>query len=228
MIVLISGMQRSGSTFSFNIARELLEARGSVYQEPAYSLLPVIENSGDTSHLIQKAHDTDQFTIRLLELGAVKSICTVRKPEDAIASWMTVFHFSLSDSIGHMEGWLDMYRRIRYHSLIIPYRLIEQHPAHAAWEIAKYISPDASVEEVSIIVRKFSRRRVKAMTDILQLEGSGVKDIGFSYYDEKTFLHRRHVAGSVGQLAEDRIGKDAVVTIRDRLRSWIDNEGNLI
>jgi len=31
MIVLVAGMPRSGSTFSFNVARELLLARGSVH-----------------------------------------------------------------------------------------------------------------------------------------------------------------------------------------------------
>lgn len=32
-IVFIAGMPRSGSTFSFNVARDVLRARGSVYQE---------------------------------------------------------------------------------------------------------------------------------------------------------------------------------------------------
>lgn len=32
MIVLISGMPRSGSTFSFNMAREVLQARGTLQQ----------------------------------------------------------------------------------------------------------------------------------------------------------------------------------------------------
>jgi hypothetical protein len=33
MTVLIAGMPRSGSTFSFNVARAMLIARGSIHQE---------------------------------------------------------------------------------------------------------------------------------------------------------------------------------------------------
>lgn len=227
MIVLVAGMQRSGSTFSFNIVREVLERRGSVYQEAAYSLLPVIANSGEADHIIQKAHDTDQATMRLLEVGAIKSICTVRKIEDAIASWMTVFGFGLSESISHMEAWLGMYRRIRHHSLTISYEEIEQHPARAAWQIAKYICPEIEVREVASTVRKFSRARVKAVTDALQLNSQGVKDLGFSYYDEKTFLHRGHVGVARGLCAEERIGNVATTAIRQAFRNVLDGEGNL-
>lgn len=221
-------MQRSGSTFSFNIARELLLRRGLVYQVTANSLQPSIENSNRSDHIILKAHDTDNFTIRLLQLGAIKSVCTVRKPEDSIASWMTVFGFSLKDSISHMQAWLNMYSLIRPYSLTLPYTQIEQNPAHAAWEIAKYICPDADVQEVSSIVRNYSRSRLKRMTDGLRRDDDGIKDIGFSYYDEQTFLHRGHVSGHRGQQAEDRIGLDAVRTIRDALHDWLDEEGNLI
>ncbi len=228
MIVLISGMQRSGSTFSFNIARELLEARGLVHKEPANSLISIIENSDCSDHVIQKSHDIDEMTIRLLRLGALKSVCSVRKPEDAIASWMTTFQFSLQDSITHMISWIGMFHRIRHQSLIIPYELIEKRPARAAWKISQYLCPDASVKEVSIVVRKFSRARVKGMTDTLQLDNDGIKDIGFSYYDENTFFHRRHVGKSVGQKAENIIGKDEVIIIRDSLRPWVDDEGDLI
>ncbi|HEX6409545.1 MAG TPA: hypothetical protein VFZ88_03030, partial [Sphingomicrobium sp.] len=109
MIVFIAGMPRSGSTFSFNIARRLLEDRGSVYQEPTGDLLGAFERLGGAAHLLLKGHSADKVTLQLAQLGAMKVVCTVRKPADAIASWMTTFGFTLEQSLGHMEDWLRMF-----------------------------------------------------------------------------------------------------------------------
>ena len=103
MIVFIAGMPRSGSTFSFNIVRRLLEARGSVYQEPTDDILGALERAGDATHLLLKAHQADDVTLALIKIGAVKAVCTVRKPEDAIASWMTTFGFTLAESLDATE-----------------------------------------------------------------------------------------------------------------------------
>ena len=50
MIVLIAGMPRSGSTFSFNVVREILLARGSVYQESCEDVIGAVGRSGGTDH----------------------------------------------------------------------------------------------------------------------------------------------------------------------------------
>jgi hypothetical protein len=140
---------------------------------------------------------------------------------------MNVFNFNINDSISHMKSWLHMYEQIHAHSLVVPYESIARSPAHAAWAIAKHVCPDVSVREVSEVVRRFSKARAKAMADALRREDSGIRDIGFSYYDERTFLHRGHVAGIPDQGAVDRIGQDAVTTIRQALHPWLDSDGNV-
>jgi hypothetical protein len=71
MIVFIGGMPRSGSTFSFNIARDLVERDGTVYQEPDSHLLDVVDRSAQSDHIVFKAHTADDTTIRLIQAGAV-------------------------------------------------------------------------------------------------------------------------------------------------------------
>jgi hypothetical protein len=228
MIVFIAGMPRSGSTFSFNVVRELLAQRGTIYQEVSLSAVPVVERSGDASHVLFKAHSTDDVTLRLIELGAVKAVCTVRRPEDAIASWMEAFGFRLDESIASMQEWLKMFERLRNHALVVRYEQIDRHPWRAALRIARYVCPDAWVKDVLRAARTHSKTRVKAITDKLDEETDNVVDVSFSYYDRSTFLHRRHVSALVSRPAKDRIGEDAVASIRRALYANIDADGNLL
>lgn len=228
MIVFLAGMQRSGSTFSFNVVRDILARRGTVYQEAHPSAAAVVERSGDADHVLFKAHNTDGMTVRLVKLGAVKAVLTVRRPEDAIASWIETFGFDLDTSIAHFQDWLSMFARLRNHALVVRYDDIERLPWSAAWRIARYVCPDARLIEVMGIARARSKRRVKAMTDKLNVDDENVQHISFSYYDTKTFFHRRHVSSLASRFATERIGADAVSTIRHAFRGDIDKNGNLL
>lgn len=128
LVVFIAGMPRSGSTFTFNIVRELLERRGTVYHEPHNCILAVLERSQNTNHLIVKAHSADAITLRFLSVGAAKVICTVRKPEDAIASRMQAFGFTLDEAIVQMSEWLSMFRALPASTLFLNFEEIENHP----------------------------------------------------------------------------------------------------
>ena len=59
MLVSICGMPRSGSTFSFNIAREILENRGTVHFE-ATELTEQAINASNAQHIIIKNYRLDQ------------------------------------------------------------------------------------------------------------------------------------------------------------------------
>ncbi len=113
MIVFVAGMPRSGSTFTFNIVRGLLEARGRLHQIPVESVLSAVEDAGSADHLVFKGHAADEITIKLAKLSALKVICSTRKPEDAIASWMATFGFSIEESIAALNRWMVMYQERR-------------------------------------------------------------------------------------------------------------------
>lgn len=228
MLVFVAGMQRSGSTFSFNVVRELLAKRGVLYQEPHSSIHAVIPRSGEADHIIIKAHVTDEHTLRLIKLGAVKAICTVRKPEDAIASWMETFDAPLSDAIDRLEKWFGFFEQIRKHALIVRYEDIDKRPFRAAWKISRALSVDATPLEIYRIAKTHDKRAVKEMADSLSVSGEKVKDVGFSYYDERTYYHRRHVSHLTSLSAEERIGHEAVKVIRHYFTGKIDAWGEII
>ena len=144
MIVFIGGMMRSGSTFTFNVARSLLAARGTVYHEPNPALAELLKAADGFDHLLFKAHTIDETTARLTKLGAVKTILTVRKPEDSIASLIRTFSIPLDQSIKITNDWLSDVAPMSRHSLTLNYETIDTQPAQAIAAIVGYLGLDAS------------------------------------------------------------------------------------
>ncbi|MGF6530556.1 hypothetical protein P3T20_001330 [Paraburkholderia sp. GAS206C] len=217
MIVLIAGMQRSGSTFSFNIVREVLLARGAVHQEATNQVVEQL--TADCDHLLIKSHEPDDLALRLVAHGAVRVVCTMRRPEDAAASWITTFGFPEDQAIATIKAWLRTYEKIKPFALTVPYDLLEKHPVVAAHRIGRYISPDVGWREAYRIARRYSKENIKKRTDALDRASSDVVDVNFSWYDRETFFHRRHVSSLDSQPAESRLPLDQLQRIRAAFNS---------
>jgi hypothetical protein len=123
----------------------LVRNAGSICSQQDTKISPV----WSFAHLLLKGHEADEVTLALTKLGAIKSICTVRKPEDPIASWMSTFSFTLEESIHAMSAWLRMFSVIRTYALIVPFDEIDREPRSAAWKIARYIFDDADEPAVA-------------------------------------------------------------------------------
>ena len=149
VIVLLAGMQRSGSTFAFNVARDVLRARGRVYQEaPAEAdVVGALARAGDAEHVLVKAHEADPLTISMVWHGAVRVVCTMRRIEDAAASWMEAFGWSEAETVEYLRAWLTLYARLRGAALLVPYAQLDRRPWLAAWRIAHFLCPDATPAE---------------------------------------------------------------------------------
>jgi hypothetical protein len=228
MIVLVAGIPRSGSTFTFNVVRELLQKRGAVLQKSSENIEDVYSEYDGQDHILLKAHSAANVTFNLIRSGGIKVVCTVRRPEDAIASWMQTFDYGLEESIGHMKWWIGSFERIRPYALVVPYEQIDRRPLLAISRIAKHLCDDASLAEMRQIARLYSKDRVKLMADSLAVSDEGVQDLGHTYYDNRTFFHRRHVSSLVSRSASERIGVDSVSRIRNELGRLIRPDGHLV
>lgn len=226
MIVFVGGMQRSGSTFSFNIAREILQSRGEVYQESSINIGQVVERAGRANHIIIKGHCLDPFGISLIRHGCIKTICTVRKPEVAITSLMNTFDFSLSESTSQIVTWFEMYRHIHPFVLTLDYHSIEHQPNQTAERIAEYLVSDASPDEATIISNRYQKKSIQQRFQSLANDGPCIEDIGHSYYDKETFLHRRHVSSLESERSVDKtLSEQDIVLVRNQLSRFIDDTG---
>ncbi len=215
MIVFIAGMPRSGSTFTFNIVRGLLEARGQVHHAPVESALAALEGAESADHLLFKGHATDDATLKLAKLGAMKVICSVRNPEDAIASCMETFDLPMEDAIAATQRWFGMFQAIKDYSLTLAFETINDDPFAAARSIASYIGAPPS--EAEAICRLHTKDRVLEMSRRVANGEGNIKDVGFSSYDTTTLYHRRHVTSLHEKKAAARLTGAQIASIQDRM-----------
>jgi hypothetical protein len=101
--------------------------------------------------------------------------------------------------------------------LIVSYDEIDRRPWFATWRIARAICPVVGPAEVIRIARRFSKAEVKRQVDRLAPGSPEVTDIGFSYFDNATFFHRRHVASLVSRPAEERLAHERLSRIQEGL-----------
>jgi hypothetical protein len=217
MIVLIAGMPRSGSTFSFNVARDVLRIRGTLYQEPCEDVLGAVQRSRGAQHVLVKAHALDESSLVLAKAGAFKVIITVRRIEDAVASWLETFD-ALPEVIliAIMHQWLRMFLELWSVALVVPYDELDRKPLLAVRRIARHICPAVGWRETFRIGRHWAKARVKQQADLI-VPGTGVQDLGWSYYDKETFLHRRHVSDVTSREAEEQVAPERLARIRTTL-----------
>jgi len=226
MILIIAGMQRSASTFSFNVAREILNARGGVSCLATNSLKELLEIPSETEHFVIKTHAPDLGTNKLLEEGKLLCICTIRKPEDAIYSWMTAFNSPLEETIKLYVEWLRWHHGVSNRLLNISYSEIDTKPLFVILKIGQYLVRDFGLGEAAKIWWKYRKSLVyKTVQQLEPVEGKTV-DIGFSYYDKNTFFHRRHVSTLKSVTAESALSQKDLDKIRYTLRDFVDEDGD--
>ncbi len=216
MIVVIAGMYRSGSTFSFNVARELLLRRGSLHQSTGPDIYEALSNS-NTDHILLRAHELDATSIRLCQVGGARVICTTRHPTDAVASLIEVFEWSEEEAVERIRQWLHLYQEIKGVALTVNYSEIDRRPIGAVRQMGKYLVGRVGVGEILDIARRYSKANVKVTTDRLERSSPGVQDIGFSWYDNNTYFHRRHISSLRTRSAEQRLPQEQVRRIEAAL-----------
>lgn len=223
MIVFLAGMMRSGSTFSFNVVRELLSSRGLIHAQAGNSVAKIARRNRGADHVIVKGHNCDRATMKLIQAGSVRTICTWRKPVDAIASWMDTFGFDYEQSTTAYREWFAMFEQIRENSLVLSFDDIEKHPQECVRRIAAHLVGGITPDEVAQIADRCSKANAKAISDSIDRKAAESVDIGFSYYDKTTFLHRRHVTSLEERPATGRIPDDLIARIEREFPSEFTN-----
>lgn len=180
----------------------------------------------ENGHLLLKCHRPDKTLQRFITRDDVICICTIRKPEDAIASWMRIFNFDIEKSIEELESWLSWHAELSQNLFNIGYQEIDRWPLRATKRISRHI---VSTTPFSTIIRtwwKYRKSSVKKKTDKLEVSDKNITDAGFTYYDNDTFFHRKHISSISSQLAEETLSLEDIAMIRNRLSRFVDPDGN--
>jgi len=228
MIVIIGGMYRSGSTFTFNVVRELLQSDGTI---ETYAWLKTVDSAtiykqSVTKHVIIKTHEPDDLTYALIKLNAVKTICTLRKPEDAIASHRRVFSVPIEEAARLAKDWFAWYLPIKQNALNINYKTIDQYPLIAILKIQWFLFNKLNLNLAWRICKAYRKKNLKVKFDQLKLSDE-TWDAGFTYFDKTTFFHRKHISSIRSESARDLMSEDEIKIIRNMLSNVLDEDGNL-
>jgi len=224
VIVVAGGMIRSGSTFSFNIVREALALRGPVATATANSIDPSLFAHSADRHFVLKTHAPDDDILTRIKEGTIKCICTIRRPEDAIASWMRVFGSSLEVGIESIKCWLGWYLTVIDQVLTIDFQTVDCFRRMAILEILEYIGANSDNGLVEMLEAKYEKLSLKMKYDAL-VKSDDTVDVGFSYYDKETFLHRRHISSDEVQSAKNELSSDQALKIRRELEQLLGRDG---
>jgi hypothetical protein len=225
MYVVIAGMIKSGSTFSFNVAREILLASGKV----STSTADCFENWTDAKrfqHFITKTHVPSRQLTNGIRSGTIKCICTIRRPEDAIASFNRTFGHNLESLIEHVDSWLNWYSMVTPHVLTVHYESIDQATPFAIAKMDDFLNGGNNGDVMARIAEKYNKSALKEKLDGLG-EDSNTVNIGFSFYERESFFHRRHISSLVSQSANDLVSEHDISRIRSALSRYVDASGHL-
>lgn len=227
MIVLVAGMPRSGSTFSFNIVRETLALKGRVLPIATDNLSDAFGAWSGEDHLVIKSHWPDDQLTKLTLAGAVPCICTHRRPEDAVASWIHVFGHSVSEAMTLVERWLKWHRQVAGKCLNLPFSDIETRPIATIRRIQRCVAGRTRLFAAIDLRRRYDRHVIREQMAKLQ-EGEDTVNIGFSYYDKKTFFHRAHVPGADTIRAAAVLSPQDIELVRRQLAPYVDANGEYL
>jgi Sulfotransferase domain len=206
MVVLCDGMVRSGSTWSFNVARELIRRSdphhttlGFFNEDPAVLSAAIRQRS---SHLVIKCHTLDPSAYEPCCAGAVRAIYTWRHPYDAIASCIGMFGNSTRHWIGALRNALRVwsFHRTTGSACIVSYASITRTPLSSINSIASYLGLHVEPEQVRQIAEATSLEKLKNFSRQIEgLETSRLIRKDGYFYDRHTLLHHNHIRdGRIG------------------------------
>lgn len=221
MDIYILGMPRSASTYSYNVARLALKRR---------SPKPTVDKVDRTlltfdKHTLRKAHQEDDETIAKIQSGDGIVVCSIRRPEEAILSWMNTFpDYDLARTIEVYVSWFEMYAKIAPRALTITMENVELHPLESTLAIGRFVCGDYGWWEAVEARWLLGKRRVARLANKVEKRRRPATDIGFTYYDNATLFHRRHISDRSKFDRRTELIRD----IRSQLAPWIDQQGDLL
>jgi len=239
--ILVVGMPRSGSTWSYNVARELLAlhgvgtADGFVGERGAVDAH--LERCGavpetDRPRLI-KFHALTDRVRGLLARGAARALYTQRDLRDVVVSRMDFDGVSFDALLERRQVEAAMAAHARWIEqpalLRVEYADVVARPAAAIARIAGWLGLDVSADQAAAIARRWTPA---AAREHAARGGAGrvtarAASAGAREYDAVSLLHRNHVvSGAVGRFRE-RLSPAQIARLEAIAGDWLAREGYL-
>jgi hypothetical protein len=164
MIVLLTGMFRSGSTWAFNVAKALLSLKTRTvagdYRNDIGAALAALD--WNFEHYLIKTHMPDRIGHMLIRHRMATTVCTHRDPLECIASSMEVFGSGFEETVALARGALAFLEVQSKESgiLFMAHDAITAEPERMVAAIAAHLGCAASADDIRRIAELFSKANV--------------------------------------------------------------------
>ena len=228
MIVLCTGIIRSGSTWSFNVARLLLEKRATSFRsEFNNKIRDAVRGAADRydNHVI-KAHEPDRFGRRLIKDGRCRTICSFRDPLDCIASGIEAFGGNFKDMVSMTRRHMKLLKLqiVAGGVHFVWYDDIVERPRECIAAIAAYLDQELADDEGGQIAAALSRESVSRL--IQDIAAAPTPDAAPGTWDRETLFHPGHIRDKPKTPAE-LLTADQMRYASARLDAFVDRTGAL-
>ena len=237
--IFINGMPRSGSTWCYNIARELCTRNGVGniigYAGEGSDLDRVLQSPpGDaaTPRLI-KFHSPTKLALEMLESGRARAVYSQRDPRDVVVSLMDFNSASFDHIYAGLPGLLQQHAMWKQTANVqgLEYREIMEQPASCIRQVAEWLGLECSEalagEIADACSAESTRKQIEKVDQAVNnQEAAEIQKVSDSrYYDTGTLLHANHIrSGKIGRY-RDRLNAKQVKKLDAFLQEWLIGEG---
>lgn len=235
MLILCTGMYRSGSTWSYNVCRTLMEAAStSVYCKYSENIEESLTGPATKyDHVVLKCHAVDIIGRGLIKHASCWSVYTFRDPMDAIWSGMDAFKESFDKALKNVVDSLKFleFQAQTDDAHFIWYNDITDRPVERILMIADYLGVEPTPRLIKRMADEYDRERLKEKTErigkVKNEMGEYVDDpTATAIYDKKTLFNKGHVrvnnTSGYDMLSDEQFDKAMAA-----LKNYVDDEGRL-
>jgi hypothetical protein len=227
--IFCSGMPRSASTWSYNVARLLtMKRQNSVWANFADTPETLDKQLGEAEKqhetvAVFKFHKASERVMQLLQAGIAVNVFTYRHPLAAIASWREIFGLPLDIAVRVTTDALrdmDRYRRLPG-TLFVAMRDVVQSGYAATERVASHLGYSSlSPEQIAEVACTTSTDQMAKMAESLRVSKTRLIDVGFTRYDPVTHLHVGHINRGLDRNYRHDLTEDEIAICRAALQPW--------
>ncbi|MDI9409392.1 MAG: sulfotransferase domain-containing protein [Candidatus Pacebacteria bacterium] len=229
MIVLCTGMVRSASTWSYNVARLLL-SRHSENIASGYSddIGRALKEAKNAEHIIIKCHRPDQLGRQLIEHRACLTLHSYRNPLEALASSVESFTAEFDRHLAAVSAGLESLQfELEAGGVhFIWFEEVITHPLNRIAAIAEYLGLEAGPDIITEVAKALSREAVSKTAKSLS---SGDKKIPIGNFDFKnSSLIRSGLIRDKPRSLEAVLNKSQMARAKTAFKGLTREEGDLL
>jgi hypothetical protein len=228
VLVLFTGMPRSGSTWAYNVARVLLLARQqTVFGEYRDDIASATAANPAADHHLIKCHTPDEAGRAHIAGQTCKTICTYRNPLECIASHIEVFGAPFEEALAEIRDGVAL---LRFQAalpgvLFVGYEAIVAQPSAVVAAIAGYLDCPLATGDAARIVAHFSKENVARFTRRFK-DHADAKVGAAEAWESVTLFYSDHIRAHPGA-PETVLTPEQLRTARLALAGTIDEAGDL-